>query len=110
MYDGTMMEYLKRYHTGEINAVSSKELALTFEMPRREVCHMIKTLRREAAAPIGSCRKGYFYAAAKGELENTVFRMRRQITGIKKTVGGLNAAIYGSYESHRHANWERSER
>lgn len=92
MQKETIAEYLKRYHLGEQNAVTSRELERAFELQGKELRDLINTLRR-SSVPIASSGSGYFYAATEQEVRATIAHMTHRIGGIAAAIRGLNASL-----------------
>ena len=62
MQEERLAELLERYHSGESNAATSRELECVFSIKGIEVRQMVNRLRRKGI-PIASSGSGYFYAA-----------------------------------------------
>ena len=92
MQKETIAEHLKRYHLGEQNAVTSRELERTFELHGKELRDLINTLRR-SGVPIASSGAGYFYAATEQEVRATIAHMTHRIGGIAAAIRGLTMAL-----------------
>ena len=92
MQKETIAEHLKRYHLGEQNAVTSRELERTFERHGKELRDLINTLRR-SGVPIASSGSGYFYAATEQEVRITVAHMTHRISSIAAAIRGLTASL-----------------
>lgn len=92
MQKETIADHLKRYHLGEQNAVTSRELETTFGVRGIELRNLINALRREAV-PIGSSGNGYFYAATEQEVRSTIAHMTHRISGIAAAIHGLTMAL-----------------
>ena len=88
----TIADHLKRYHPGEQNAVTSRELETTFGIRGKELRDVINTLRR-SGVPIGSSGNGYFYAATEQEVRSTIGHMTHRISGIAAAIHGLTMAL-----------------
>ena len=89
-----LSEYLKRYHLGAENAVTSRELERTFSIRGIEVRHLVNSLRRDGV-PIASNGQGYFYAATEQEVRATIAHMTRRISGIAAAMRGLYQSLDG---------------
>lgn len=92
MQKETIAEHLKRYHLGEHNAVTSRELERAFELHGKELRDLINTLRR-SGVPIASSGIGYFYAATEQEVRATIAHMTHRIGGIAAAIRGLTASL-----------------
>ena len=92
MQKETIAEYLKRYHLGEQNAVTSRELERAFELHGKELRDLINTLRR-SGVPIASSGSGYFYTATEQEVRITIAHMTHRISGIAAAIHGLTQAL-----------------
>ena len=86
-----LAEYLKSYHLGRENAITSRELERTFCVNGKELRDTINILRREAI-PIASDQSGYYYAKTEAELRATIQHMHRRIAGISVAISGLSCA------------------
>ena len=87
-----LAEYLHRYHTGEANAVTSRELELAFQMRGSELRREINALRGDGI-PICSFENGYYYAATAEELQRTIRQLRSRIAKIAFAERGLSRAL-----------------
>ena len=88
----TIADYLKRYHPGERNAVTSRELETAFGVRGIELRNLINALRREGV-PIGSSGSGYFYASTEQEVRATIAHMTHRISGIAAAIHGLTQSL-----------------
>ena len=88
----TIAEHLKRYHFGEENAVTSRELEVAFSIRGKELRDRINTLRR-GGVPIASSGSGYFYAATAREVHATIAHMTHRVGGIAAAIRGLTGAL-----------------
>ena len=88
----TIADHLKRYHPGEQNAVTSRELESAFGIRGKELRDVINTLRR-SGVPIGSSGNGYFYAVTEQEVRSTIGHMTHRIGGIAAAIHGLTMAL-----------------
>ena len=88
----TIAEHLKRYHLGEENAVTSRELEAAFNIRGKNLRNLINTLRR-SGVPVASNARGYFYAATAQEVRDTIAHMSHRIIGIARAIDGLNGAL-----------------
>ena len=84
-----LAEYLRRYHFGQFNATTSRELELSFGIKGIEVRHLVNQLRREGI-PIASNGNGYFYAATDQEVKATIAHLTRRISGISAAIRGAH--------------------
>lgn len=92
MQEDRLAEFLKRYHSGESNAATSRELECVFSVKGIEIRQMVNRLRRKSV-PIASSRNGYFYAATEQEVRATIAHLTRRISGIAAAIGGLNRSL-----------------
>ena len=83
MQEERLAELLERYHSGESNAATSRELECVFSIKGIEVRQMVNRLRR----------KGYFYAATEQEVRATIAHLTRRISGIAAAIAGLNRSL-----------------
>lgn len=83
-----LLEHLKNNHIGKRNAASSKTLEAIFNVNGRGIRRYINLLRIDGF-PVCSDEAGYYYAASKKELGNTVTRLSNLINEISKARNGL---------------------
>jgi len=88
----TIAEHLKRYHLGERNAATSRDLETAFDIRGKELRDLVNTLRR-SGVPIASSGAGYFYAATEQEVRATIAHMTHRIGGIAAAIRGLTQAL-----------------
>lgn len=88
----TIAEHLKRYHHGERNAVTSRELENALDIRGKELRDLVNALRRDGV-PIGSSGSGYFYAATEPEVRATIAHMTHRISGIAAAIRGLTQTL-----------------
>ena len=69
--DEALCAYLKKYHKGQENAASSKELEAAFHVGGTELRRAVNRLRCDGH-PICSADAGYFYVARRSEVRATV--------------------------------------
>ena len=87
-----LAKHLDRYHKGEANAVTSRELECTFQMCDSELRREINALRGDGI-PICSFEGGYYYAATAEELERTIRQLRSRMAKIAFAERGLSRAL-----------------
>ena len=92
MIPETIGDYLERYHKGGANAVTSRELEITFSVKGIQIRDMVNALRREGV-PIASSGRGYFYAATQQEVRDTIAHMTNRITSIRAAIAGLRQSL-----------------
>ena len=92
MIPETIGDYLERYHKGGANAVTSRQLEITFGVKGIQIRDMVNALRRDGV-PIASGGKGYFYAATPQEVRDTIAHMTNRITGIRAAIVGLKQSM-----------------
>ena len=88
----TLAKHLKRYHLGERNAATSRELEGTFSIKGKELRDAVNALRRDGV-PIASSAAGDFYAATEAEVRATIAHMTNRISGIAAAIRGLTQAL-----------------
>lgn len=88
MTDKALCEYLKEYHRGQEQAVSSKELEAAFHIKGTELRRAVNRLRC-AGKPICSDATGYFYALRQSEIRATVAQLTGRISKIAAAKTGL---------------------
>lgn len=91
MQEERLAEFLKRYHSGESNAATSRELECVFSIKGIEVRQMVNRLRRKGV-PIASSGSGYFYAATEQEVRATIAHLTRRISGLNRSLEQFNTA------------------
>ena len=87
-----LAKYLKHYHKGEANAVTSRELECSFQMRGSELRREINALRG-GGIPICSFKGGYYYAATLEELERCIRQLRSRIKKIAFAERGLSRTL-----------------
>ena len=90
--DNPIAKYLKDYHTGERNVISSRELEVAFRIRGPELRNVINAQRGQGF-PICSTDKGYFYAETEEELQRTIRQLRSRIKKIAHAERGLTKAL-----------------
>lgn len=83
-----LCEYLEQAHTGESQAISSKELERIFHVKGTVIRRLVNVLRCESK-PICSNAMGYFYAANQHELQETISQLSSRTLMISKARDGL---------------------
>jgi len=87
-FDETLCLYLRKYHKGQKNAVSSRELESAFYVTGRNLRRAINRLRCNGH-PICSNENGYFYAAQPSEISATIAQLTGRISKIAAAKNGL---------------------
>ncbi len=88
MLDKALCEHLKKYHRGQENAASSRELEAVFHIKGRDLRRAVNRLRCDGW-PICSGESGYFYAARQSEVRATVAQLTGRISKIAAAKNGL---------------------
>lgn len=83
-----LCDYLEQSHKGEGAAISSKELERVFRVKGTEIRRLVNVLRCESK-PICSNTMGYFYAANRHELQETISQLNSRVKMISKARDGL---------------------
>lgn len=86
--DKALCEHLKKYHSGQESAVSSRELETAFHIKGTELRRAVNRLRC-GGFPICSDETGYFYAARQSEVRATVAQLTGRISRIAAAKNGL---------------------
>lgn len=94
MFDKALCEHLRKYHRGQENAASSKELEAAFHIKGAELRRAVNRLRCDGH-PICSDATGYFYAARRSEIKTTV----AQLTGRISKITAARSGLLKSYEA-----------
>lgn len=92
--DDLFAEYLQAFHTGERNAISSRELETIFRIRGPDLRRCVNRLRCESI-PICSFDYGYYYAETEEELSRTIRQLRSRRTKIARAEYGLCRAQIG---------------
>lgn len=85
---------LKRYHYGEQNAITSKELEVAFSVSGKNIRNAVNALRQRGE-PICSEKSGYFYAVNEQEINRSIRQLTNRIINIAKAQRGLIKAVGG---------------
>ena len=88
----SIAEHLRRYHLGERNAATSRELETAFGIRGKELRDLVNALRRDGV-PVASSGVGYFYAETEQEVRATIAHMTHRISGIAAAIRGLTMAL-----------------
>ena len=86
--DEALCAYLKKYHKGQENAASSKELEATVHVGGAELRRAVNRLGC-GGHPICGAGGGYFYAARRSEVRATVAQLTGRISKIAVAAKGL---------------------
>lgn len=96
-------EFLQKYHTGEANSISSRQLEHIYGISGSTVREVVNRLRAHGV-PICSYAFGYYYAETKEELDRTIRQLRSRISKIAEAERGLVKACqmpqYGGGAPH----------
>lgn len=87
-FDDLFAEYLQTFHTGERNAISSRELETIFRIRGPDLRRCVNRLRYEGI-PICSFDCGYYYAETEEELSRTIRQLRSRRIKIARAEYGL---------------------
>ena len=87
-----LLRYLKDRHTGEENAVFSRELEYMLDMSGRDIRRVISALRKDGVPICSNYHKGYYYAEKQSEIENTLKGLGEHIEGVSDTIARLTKA------------------
>ena len=87
-----LLRYLKDRHTGEENAVFSRELEYMLDMSGRDIRRVISALRKDGVPICSDYHKGYYYAEKQSEIENTLKGLGEHIEGVSDTIARLTKA------------------
>lgn len=87
-----LLIYMKQFHTGKEEAVSSAYLQNRFCISSRTVRKLVNQLRNDGN-PICSGDNGYYYAADRKELLASIGQMKSRIKEIAKAKRGLVKAL-----------------
>lgn len=84
--------YLKEFHMGSKNAVSTWDLTYAFNVNSRRIREVVKELRRDLV-PVCINGSGYFIATTEEEMEQTLSRIRSAADSLNETYVFLLSAI-----------------
>ena len=87
-----LLRYLKDRHTGEENAVFSRELEYMLDMSGRDIRRVISALRKDGVPICSDFHKGYYYAEKRSEIDSTLKGLGEHIEGVSDTVARLAKA------------------
>lgn len=87
-----LLRYLKDRHTGEENAVFSRELEYMLDMSGRDIRRIISALRKDGVPICSDYHKGYYYAEKQSEVERTLKGLGEHIDGMNDTIAMLAKA------------------
>ena len=88
--------YLKQNHTGEENAIFSRELEELFHMGGRDIRRIVSSLRKDGIPICSGSHKGYYYAEKQSEITDTLKGLGEHIASVCSTVERLqNIRIAG---------------
>lgn len=90
--DEALVAFLKDYHTGEANSISSRELERIYGVRGTTIRQMVNRLRTKGV-PICSCDIGYYYAETEDEVSRTIRQLRSRIAKIAEAERGLTKSI-----------------
>lgn len=88
MDDKALCTHLEKYHKGQENAVSSRELEAAFQVKGTELRRAVNRLRCNGHL-ICSDETGYFYAARPAEVRATIAQLSGRITKIDAAKNGM---------------------
>ena len=83
--DEALCAYPKKYHKGQENAASSKELEAAFHVGGTELRRAVNRLRCDGH----SADAGYFYVARRSEVRATAAQLTGRISKIAAAAKGL---------------------
>ncbi len=87
-----LVAYLKGIRGGRRHAVKGAELERTLNISGTDLRKLVNVLRRKGI-PIGSSRKGYFYARTAGDVYSTIRQLRLMVRGLEAAIRGLESAL-----------------
>jgi len=91
MEEDTLLNCLKRRHSGRDKAVKSPVLEARFDISGRTLREAINNLRCQGH-PICSNQYGYYYASNEAEVTATIKQLNNRIVNIAKARNGLISA------------------
>ena len=89
-----LLECRKVACAGKENAKDSGTLERALHISRSELQRTVNRLRRDGV-PIGSCRRGYYYAVTAGEVYTTIRKLQQMERGLHAAVRGLEDTLKG---------------
>ena len=87
-----ILNYLKRRHRGQSNAIKSPALEARFGISGRELREVVNELRCRGY-PVCSDDSGYYYASNEAELTATIRQLNSRISKIAMARNGLVRAM-----------------
>lgn len=85
-----LVEYLSKFHRGEKNAISTKDLVALGFCRARDLRFIVRDLRN-AGYPICSNTYGYYIAESYAEITSTVTLLRSHIKSIQETIDSMES-------------------
>lgn len=89
--EDTLLEYLKKFHYGELQATSSLSLEVAFSVSNRRIRHIVNSLITKEN-PICSSVDGYFYSENPNEIMSCIRQLEHRSKEIENVKKGLMAA------------------
>lgn len=84
--------YLKEFHMGSKNPVSTWDLTYAFNVNSRRIREVVNELRRDQV-PVCINRNGYFIATTEEEMEQTLSRIKSAADSLNETYVFLLSAV-----------------
>lgn len=94
MDEKVLCAHLEKYHKGQENAASSRELEAAFQVKGTELRRAVNRLRCNGQL-ICSNETGYFYAARPAEVQATIAQLSGRITKIAAAKNGMLKSYQG---------------
>ena len=84
----SLVNYLKAYAYGKNNVVTGKTLSSYFGTTPMGIRILVNKARYNGYA-ICSCKRGYYYAENKTDIQETINQLNGRISKIKDAISGL---------------------
>lgn len=88
-YKRIFFQYLKKHHTGEENAIFSRDLEALFQLGGRDIRRIVSSLRKDGVPICSDYHKGYYFAEKQSEIADTLKGLSEHIAGVSDTVAML---------------------
>ena len=88
-YKRIFSQYLKKHHTGEENAIFSRDLEALFQLGGRDIRRIVSSLRKDGIPICSDYHKGYYFAKKQSEIADTLKGLSEHIAGVSDTVAML---------------------
>ena len=87
-----IVDYLKRYHREEDNAIKGRDLRIVFNLKDRQLREVVSGLRQHGIT-ICSSSQGYWYSEEPEDIIKTLRRLEGQVINMNNSIKGLKQAL-----------------